>query len=54
MPRHRTCQRWHDMAAGISIKREKQPIPLRVCGKVVFLQHQTNLTLDGTNESEVL
>ena len=27
-PRHRTCQRWHDRAAGISIKREKQPILL--------------------------
>ena len=36
--RHRTCQRRHDMAAGALVKREKTPIPLRVCGKVVFLQ----------------
>ena len=29
-------------------------IPLRVCGKVVILQGQTNLTMDGTNKSAVL
>jgi hypothetical protein len=26
------------MAAGVSVKREKPSIPLRVCGKVVILQ----------------
>ena len=36
--RRRTCPRWHDMAAGASLKREKMPITLRVCGKVVILQ----------------
>ena len=35
---HRTGQRWHDMAASASLKREKMSFPLRVCGKVVFLQ----------------
>ena len=35
--RLRTGQRWHDMAAGVSVKREKSPIPLRVSGKVVIL-----------------
>jgi hypothetical protein len=42
------------MAAGVSVKREKPSIPLRVCGKVVILQRETNLTMDGPNESEVL
>lgn len=36
--RHRTYPCWHDMAAGISITREKPSIPLRVYGKVVILQ----------------
>ncbi len=36
--RHRTGQRRDDMAAGVSVKREKPSIPLRVCGKVVILQ----------------
>ena len=27
------------MAAGASVKREKMPNPLQVCGKVVILQH---------------
>ena len=36
--RQRTCPRWHDMAASASLKREKMPITLRVCGKVVILQ----------------
>ncbi len=38
MPCHHTGQRRDDMAAGALVKREKSPIPLRVYGKVVFLQ----------------
>ena len=40
--RQRTCPRWHDMAASASLKREKMPITLRVCGKVVILQAEIN------------
>ena len=29
-------------------------IPLRVCGKVVILQRETNLTMDDPNKSAVL
>ena len=41
--RHRASQRWHDMVAGVSVKREKMPISLRVCGKVVILQRETQI-----------
>ena len=36
------------------VEKENPPILLRVHGKVVILQHKTNLTMDGPNESEVL
>ena len=41
--RHRAGQRRHDMPASASVKREKMPIPLRVFGKVVILQRETQI-----------
>ncbi len=35
-------------------RKRKSPNLLQVPGKVVILQHITNLTMDGPNESEVL
>jgi hypothetical protein len=40
--RQGTYPRWHDMAAGASVKREKTTIPLWVYGKVVILQAEIN------------
>ena len=38
--RQRACPCWHDMATKASVKLEISSIPLRVCGKVVFLQRE--------------
>lgn len=48
------CPCWHDMSAESRSKKKIRKFPFGFAEMLYFVQHKTNLTMDGPNEREVL